>query len=115
MKRDRKKLLTFISMHSQEGSSLMENHEVTLAMDTFVFIEGSSSLIRSDAVLAIAKKLGGFWLFLCVFYLIPRVLRDWVYSVLARNRYRWFGGQKSCNLPLTQENPSPCKAKNPQI
>jgi salicylate hydroxylase len=31
--------------------------------------------------------------------LIPRPCRDWLYRLLARNRYRWFGRRRSCYLP----------------
>lgn len=76
----------------------MEKHGVTLGMDTFVLIQGSKALIRSDAVLGIAKQLGGVWHLLCCFSVIPRPWRDVCYAFLARNRYRWFGKHESCVL-----------------
>ncbi len=99
MKRDSKHLLTFISMHSETGKSLMEKYGLTLEMDTFVLIQGASALIRSDAVFGIARQLGGGWIFLRFFSVIPRSLRDACYAFVAKNRYRWFGRHKSCVLP----------------
>lgn len=34
-----------------------------------------------------------------VFWLVPRPLRDWLYDVVAKNRYRWFGTKTECLLP----------------
>ncbi len=101
MKKDRKRSLIFISMHAQAGRTLMEKQGITLKMDTFVFIKGSSCLIRSDAVLGIARQLGGIWLYLRFFSVIPRPLRDGCYTFLARKRYQWFGKHKSCGLLST--------------
>ncbi|MFQ5544086.1 MAG: thiol-disulfide oxidoreductase DCC family protein [Nitrospiria bacterium] len=98
-KRNDKHALTFISMHSKKGRTYMEKYGVTLEMETFVFIKNPICLIRSDAALAIARHLGGVWSFLYFFSVIPRPLRDRVYTFVARNRYRWFGRHKTCVLP----------------
>ena len=31
--------------------------------------------------------------------LYPRVIRDAIYDLVARNRYRWFGRRDACILP----------------
>ncbi len=54
---------------------------------------------RSDAVLYILAQLGPSWRLLsALLRLIPRPLRDFGYSVLARNRQR-FGRRGRCRLP----------------
>jgi predicted DCC family thiol-disulfide oxidoreductase YuxK len=30
---------------------------------------------------------------------VPRPLRDWVYDIVARNRYAWFGKRDACMVP----------------
>jgi len=34
-----------------------------------------------------------------LFHFIPRVIRDAIYDLVARNRYRWFGRRDACILP----------------
>jgi predicted DCC family thiol-disulfide oxidoreductase YuxK len=34
-----------------------------------------------------------------LFHFIPRVIRDEIYDLVARNRYRWFGRRDTCILP----------------
>jgi predicted DCC family thiol-disulfide oxidoreductase YuxK len=55
--------------------------------------------VRSDAVLALARYLGGAWRALTIFRLVPRPLRDLAYDVFARHRYRVFGRYSACPIP----------------
>jgi predicted DCC family thiol-disulfide oxidoreductase YuxK len=49
--------------------------------------------------------MGGWFRVLKALRLLPRPLRDWVYDIVARNRYRWFGKVEACAL-LTPEQKS---------
>jgi predicted DCC family thiol-disulfide oxidoreductase YuxK len=35
--------------------------------------------------------------------IVPRPIRDWVYRLIARNRYRWFGRRESCAVPSAEQ------------
>src|SRR5271163_1546869 len=49
-------------------------------------------LVRSDAFIHILRRLGGFWRVIsAIIAAIPRVIRDGVYNLIARVRYRIFG------------------------
>lgn len=56
-------------------------------------------LARSDAILFMLMQLGGIWSLAGIGYVLPRALRDAVYKLVARNRYRVFGKFESCILP----------------
>jgi predicted DCC family thiol-disulfide oxidoreductase YuxK len=56
-------------------------------------------LARSDAILFLLKHLGGIWKLATLGKVLPRPLRDWLYGLVARNRYRVFGKSESCMLP----------------
>lgn len=49
----------------------------------------------SDACLKICEKLGGIWSIFAVARLLPQDFRDWLYRIVASNRYNWFG-QRAC-------------------
>ena len=54
----------------------------------------------TDAALAIGRYLGGSWAGLAAIAgLVPRPLRDLVYRLVARIRYRTFGRYDACPLP----------------
>jgi len=58
-------------------------------------------LLRSDGMLHCLRRLGGGYRVLAALgRLVPRVLRDAAYGVLARNRLRWFGkAGEACPVP----------------
>ena len=70
--------------------------------DSIIVLAGSRALERSDAALAIAARLPLPWPLLRVFRVIPRTIRDWLYRLVARNRYRWFGKADACMVPTPE-------------
>ena len=62
------------------------------------FLASGQAYVKSEAVLRIARELPR-WQWTLVFHFIPRVMRDAIYDVVARNRYRWFGRRDACILP----------------
>ncbi len=90
----------FASLQSDTAKQLLLEHGLNPQhLDSIVLIEGASSFTKSDAVLRVVRHLSGLWPVLTVLRVIPRVVRNWAYDVIARNRYRWFGQQNSCMLP----------------
>jgi predicted DCC family thiol-disulfide oxidoreductase YuxK len=54
---------------------------------------------QSSAVLLIYKDVFGSWHWSQLAWIFPRFLRDFVYRIVAKNRYRWFGKHAHCVLP----------------
>lgn len=75
-------------------------------LDSIVVVDSSNGKIRekSSAALHIARKLNGLWPILYVFIILPRFLRDGVYDIIAKNRYRWFGRTDQCRMPSPELN-----------
>jgi predicted DCC family thiol-disulfide oxidoreductase YuxK len=98
--RDPNGYFTFASLQSEVGRTLLEKHGLHPdALDTFVLIEGSRCFTRSDAALRVATHLSGCWSLLRILSLVPKPIRDWGYTIIARNRYRWFGTHETCMVP----------------
>ena len=100
IKRDPHGYFTFAPLQSAIGRTLLEKHGLQPdTLDTFVLVAGSRCFTRSDAALRVAQHLSGGWALLRILCLIPKPVRDWGYTVLARNRYRWFGTYEICMVP----------------
>ena len=53
-----------------------------------------------DSLIAVLDTIGGKWRALSfMLKLVPRPFRDWLYGLIARNRYRLFGRKESCEIP----------------
>lgn len=70
--------------------------------DSIVLVASGRVTTRSTAILRIARGLKFPWPLLYAFIVIPRRLRDAVYDVVARNRYRWFGRREVCMVPTPE-------------
>jgi predicted DCC family thiol-disulfide oxidoreductase YuxK len=66
---------------------------------TVVLIEDGRYFVQSTAVLRIARGLRFPWRLAYGLVIVPSVLRDWAYDVVARNRIRWFGEPDHCLVP----------------
>jgi predicted DCC family thiol-disulfide oxidoreductase YuxK len=100
IRHDRGAVFRFIPIQSDLGRVICR----TAGLDpddirTFLVLTKDRALIRSDAALEVAKQLCGLWRLWVVFKIVPRGLRDWVYSFVARHRYRWFGRRDACMIP----------------
>lgn len=97
---DNKNQFQFASLQSDFGQNfLKENNLDATQFDSVVFIEDDKFYTKSSAALKISKYLDGITSWLTIFMIVPKPLRDVVYSFIAKNRYRWFGKQESCWLP----------------
>jgi predicted DCC family thiol-disulfide oxidoreductase YuxK len=90
----------FASLQSEGGRYLLKQHGVNaLEPETVVLIRDGRVFTMSDAVLEIVRYMRFPYPLLLVGYMLPRFIRDALYRVVARNRYRWFGRQDSCMMP----------------
>jgi predicted DCC family thiol-disulfide oxidoreductase YuxK len=103
LKHDKAGRINFAPMQSRTGRELLQRSGIDPGhVETFLLVRGADVYVRSDAALEIARYLGS-WRWLRVFRVVPRPLRDWAYSTLARNRYTWFGKANACFLPTVEE------------
>jgi len=98
-KRDRRGYFRFVPIQLAEGRPLAEQLGINPDRpDSFAFVAIGQAYVKSEAALRIARELPrSQWIW--VFHFIPRVIRDAIYDLVARNRYRWFGRRDACILP----------------
>jgi predicted DCC family thiol-disulfide oxidoreductase YuxK len=70
--------------------------------NSFVLFENNTVYTRSTAALKVAKRLTGWIKILWVFLIVPKFIRDGVYNIIAKNRYKWFGKREACWLPTPE-------------
>lgn len=97
--RDRGDRLRYAAQQSEAGQRLLAEHGLSEdALDTFVLVEGDRAYARSEGALRLMKYMSGGWRLLSALRIVPRPLRDPIYTFVARNRYRWFGRSERCML-----------------
>lgn len=79
---------------------MCKQHNInTNKIDSIVLIKNESVHIKSSAVLEIFKDMPIGWRLLRIGIILPKGIRDWVYDVIAKNRYWIFGEKDECPIP----------------
>lgn len=101
IERDPGAIFHFASLQSAIGQQMLIDHSLTITAepDSVVLIANGQAYTHTDAALRIARRLSAPWPLFWVLIGVPRALRDPIYRLIARNRYRWFGRQETCWLP----------------
>jgi predicted DCC family thiol-disulfide oxidoreductase YuxK len=102
--RDSKNIFLFAALQSEVGQELLQKHHLkTTDFDTIILINDENKIYqKSDAALEIARNLDGFWKVLYAFKILPSFLRNPIYDLVARNRYRIFGRTDACRIPTPE-------------
>lgn len=104
LEEDRAGILSFAPLQGTTAAALRSRHELPDEMTTVVLVEGFSSRAErvtsySSGVLGMLDSIGGFWRIVSWLRFVPRPIRDGVYRLVSRHRYRWFGKFDACKLP----------------
>ena len=92
IKRDRKKKLRFTPLQGETAKSLLPQYNIlSTSLSSVIFIDGNKVYTQSSAAIRICKYLDGGWKLFYGLMIIPKFFRDWLYNIIARNRYKWFG------------------------
>jgi predicted DCC family thiol-disulfide oxidoreductase YuxK len=97
--RDTDKRFRFTAIQSGYGTRLAQAFGINPKdPDTNAVIHRSIAYFKSDAALTVLSNLPG-WEWVRVLFSFPKPLRDAVYNLVARNRYRIFGKYEACFVP----------------
>ena len=103
IRHDKRDMFRFAPLQSDAGRTILEKFGLdSEKIDTFVLVEGEQIYLRSTAGLRMLKGIGGFYAALYSLIIVPPYLRDWVYRIIARNRYRWWGKKETCMVPTPE-------------
>lgn len=105
LQRDERQRLRFASLQSPAARALLIEAGVVdfeSLPDSILLVDAEGVHERSTAALRIAALLGFPFNLARVGFLVPRRLRDAVYALVARHRYRWFGRRDACMLPAPE-------------
>ena len=104
LRHDREARYRFAAMQTPVGRALLTEHGLDPDdPSSFLLLEGEAAWTDTDAIRRVVTGLGGVWCVAHVLAWIPGRLRDRIYRLVARNRYRWFGRNATCFLPSPEQ------------
>ena len=110
LRHDRRERYRFAAMQGDSGRALLvangldPDDPVSFLLVEYDLIDRDARAsprvsTDTDAMRRVLMGLGGVWRIAAVTALLPRRVRDPLYRLVARNRYRWFGRHDACPVP----------------
>ena len=92
-KRDKSDQFRYQSLQSAQAKQALANFNYEDELSSFVLIHNNKLYTKSSAALKMAQLLGFPYSLMGLFWVVPKPIRNAVYSFVAANRYKWFGQQ----------------------
>lgn len=101
-KRDRKGWFKFAALQSDLGQKILRDYKLPdKDFTTMIFLKRGKVYTKSSAVLQIARSLDGAWFLVYALSVVPMVIRDGVYNLIAKNRHKLIKDQE-CEIPSAE-------------
>jgi predicted DCC family thiol-disulfide oxidoreductase YuxK len=100
---DKKGVFRFAPLQGETARRLLPPLAGDARQWSMLYLDERGLHDQSEASLQVYRRLGGWAWPLSLLRFVPRFLRDPVYRVVARNRYRWFGRSATCRVPSPEE------------
>lgn len=103
IRQDKKKIFRFAALQSGAGQEILREFDLPKNnLESFILVDNGKIYQRSSAALRLYHKLSWYWKWTLVFWIVPKFIRDGVYNLVAKNRYKWFGKKERCMIPLPE-------------
>ncbi len=105
IRKDGKKIFRFVSNQDPVGKKILSQFPEVPEGDamTIYYLEDGKLYSRSKAVLQIARSMPAPYKWAYSFRILPLFFRNFMYDIISRNRYKWFGKRDSCRVPTPEE------------
>jgi predicted DCC family thiol-disulfide oxidoreductase YuxK len=102
--RDKKDIFRFAALQSDAGTELQKEFSLDPEdLSTFILIDGDRYFTKTTGALRVFRELGFPWSLLYAFIIVPPIIRNIVYNIIAKYRYKWFGKKEACRVPTAEE------------
>lgn len=99
IKRDKPGFFQFISRQSTRAKEILKEHNIETEPESVVLILDNKTYQKSRAALVICSRLTWPWKIVSWLRIIPSILLDPFYNLIAKFRYKIWGKKESCMIP----------------
>lgn len=103
IRHDKKNRFVFAPLQSPTGIELRKKFGLNENdLQSVLLYENGKIYSKTTAALRIARRLNGGWPLFYGFIIVPPFIRNVVYNIIARYRYKWWGKRESCMFPTPE-------------
>ena len=100
LRHDRKGSFKFAAIQGMAGRRLLAEQGLEVdGLQTLLLVDGRQAWQHTAAIFRVLHALGWPWRLAWLAWLVPSVVRDPLYRLVARNRYWMLGRADTCLLP----------------
>lgn len=103
MRIDRTGVLKYASLQGQTAAEVLGKTTSTIDPETVIYLRDEEKFDQSTAIFQILSDIGGVWRVARVFLLVPKPIRDFIYRIIAKNRYHLMPKRDTCRAPRPAE------------
>jgi len=97
---DKRKVLQFTSIKQTLASDHQDpKKQKSSQPESILYIENQKLYSGSEAIIMILVRIGGIWKSARLLRIIPLGFREFLYRIIAKNRYTIFGKKNTCDIP----------------
>ncbi len=100
LRQDSGRTLSFAPLQGSTAEQVRGHHpHLPKTLSTVGYLRSNELLLRSRAVFAIWRDIGGFWKAMALLRILPAFLTDTGYRLVAACRYKIWGKLDECRVP----------------
>ena len=103
IRRDHDQKILFAPLQGKTALEKLPAHNREKLSSVILLLPSGQILTQSDAALYALQLLPRPWCWFGVLRCVPKGLRDWIYDLVARRRYKIFGQRQTCRIPSAAE------------
>ncbi|MBZ7920776.1 thiol-disulfide oxidoreductase DCC family protein [Ensifer adhaerens] len=104
LRHDRRAQYRYLTAQSPIGQALYRHYGLdAVSFESNMLIEDDVARFKSDGSIRTLARLGLPWSLVNLCRILPAILRDPLYDLVARNRYRIAGRRQTCMVPTPDE------------
>ncbi|MCI5051211.1 MAG: DCC1-like thiol-disulfide oxidoreductase family protein [Candidatus Pacebacteria bacterium] len=104
LKNDPNDTFRFASLQSDIGQKIQDQYGIdNSTMKSVILIDDYTKYkSKTSAIFSMTRSMGKLWPLFNIFWIVPKFIRDAVYTWVSKNRYSWFGKMNTC-MVMTDE------------
>jgi predicted DCC family thiol-disulfide oxidoreductase YuxK len=103
MRADSSGAFKFASLQGKTAAEMLAGSSGPIELNTIIYLRDEQKFDQSTAVLLILSDVGGLWRAAKIFLLVPKIIRDSIYRLVASNRYRFIKKRMICRMPSQKD------------
>lgn len=99
---DSKKVMFYSALQGKKASEVLSDSQ-RLDLKSILYFKNGKVLEKSSAVIESLFDVSYWFFWIRILYVIPAFIRNFVYDLVAQNRYQLFGKNDLCRIPTAEE------------